>query len=464
MKKTFISSLLLSFGLSIFALFSSAQAEEGRANIADITVTAQKTEESVQNVPISITVFDEYAIEELQIEKIEDIAAYTPNLLMFGYGSDGAVSSSIRGVYTDIMSPTVPVGVYIDGVPVSNGHSMNVLINNIERIEVLKGPQGTLYGKNTEAGVINIITKQPGNEFEGRIGLELGEDNKRQYKFNLQGPIVKDKFFASISGLYYEKNGMMKDSVTGDTLDDREHNSGKLALRFTPNDDLDISFINSYTKRNDDAQKLSLITQSKDDVSLDFDSYDKGETLESSLKVKYDFSASSYIESVTARRVFKNKNAKDWDCGGAPYAFHVKFDPKETTFLEELRYHQKLYNDRIDLLLGLFAQDYEHNDRHVQTKIMSGMTKVSDVKDDYNNRSYGIFTHITYGLTDSLKVLGGVRYDREKKEYENLVDGTSMENNFNELSPKLSFEYDLKDNIMTYATMAKGSKFYNKRA
>jgi iron complex outermembrane receptor protein len=461
MKRTFISGLLLSVGLTIFALFSFAQAEEeGRlrnTNVTDITVTAQKIEESVQDVPISTTVFNEYAIQDLQIEKIEDIAAYTPNLFMFGYGSDGSLSSSIRGVYTDIMSPTVPVGIYVDGVPVSNGHSMNVLINNIERIEVLKGPQGTLYGKNTEAGVINIITKQPGNEFEGKIDLEIGEDNKKQYNVNIQTPIVKDKLFASISGLHYEKDGMMTDSVTGETLDDREHNSGKLALRFTPNDDLDVSFINSYTKRNDDAQKLSLITQSKDDVSLDFDSYDKSETLDSSLKVKYDFSATSYIESVTARKVFKNNNAKDWDCGGAGYSFHVKFDgDTETTLLEELRYHQKLYNDRIDLLLGLFVQDYEHNNRYVQTRAMGGMSMVSDVKDDYNDRSYGVFTHIIYGLTDSLKILGGVRYDHEKKEYDNLVDDILMDKNFDAVSPKLSFEYDLKDNIMAYATMAKG--------
>jgi len=450
------------FILFVTFIFSAVEAQENKRikDEENLVVTAQKTEENIQDVPISMTVFDEFSIDDIGIEKIEDIAAYTPNLMMFGYGGDGSLSTSIRGVYTDIMSPTVPVGIYVDGIPILNAQSMNELVNNIERIEVLKGPQGTLYGKNTETGVINIITKQPGNELKGKVDLEFGEDNKRQYKFNAEGPIIKDKFFASISGVHYEKDGIMEDSLTGERLDDRKHNSGKLTLRYVPNNNLEVSFINSVTKRDDQAQKASLKTQSKNQVSLDLNSYDKGETLNSALKVKYDFSEKAYLESVTIRREFKDKNAKDWDFSRGPVQFHVNFDDTHTTIAQELRYHRKLNNGRTDLLFGLYGEDYEHKNRVMQSKAMPFNGEIismeTPIKDDYNDRSFGIFTHLTYGFTDAFRILGGIRYDREKKEFEDLLTKKTMDQDFNEVSPKLSLEYDFKANIMGFATIAKG--------
>jgi iron complex outermembrane receptor protein len=99
---------------------------------------------------------------------------------------------------------------------------------DIERIEVLRGPQGTLYGKNTEAGAINVITRQPGNNFTGRIALEGGEDKKKQTILSISGPLVKDKLYLGFSGRYYEKDGFITHADTGETMDDKKRWAGRI--------------------------------------------------------------------------------------------------------------------------------------------------------------------------------------------------------------------------------------------
>ncbi len=142
---------------------------------------------------------------------------------------------------------TVSTGLYVDGVPILGPIGFETGMFDIERIEVLRGPQGTMYGKNTEAGVINIITRQPDNEFRGRVSTEGGEDKKCQILLNLSGPIQKDRLYVGIAGEYYQKDGFVENIMTGDTVDDKEHWSGKGHLRWTPNDTLDISLIASFS-------------------------------------------------------------------------------------------------------------------------------------------------------------------------------------------------------------------------
>ena len=166
--------------------------------LEELTVSAQKQEENVQDVPISMTVFDEFAIEDRKIESIQDVASYTSNFSLMDKGL-GVFIPSIRGISNSFTTLSQPSSVIIDGIPVSSSTGFNVTLMDIERIEVLKGPQGTLYGKEAQAGVINVITKKPDNETRGKIGVELGEDNKRQYTLSASGPIVKDKLYVGVN-------------------------------------------------------------------------------------------------------------------------------------------------------------------------------------------------------------------------------------------------------------------------
>ncbi len=163
--KFFVTSLSVLFFL--LAQGPALCQESQHTELDTITVTANKVEENVQDVPMGITVFSDQNIEDRHIESVLDIADFVPNLSIFDNGVSGMNSPSTRGIHAFVESLTVSSGLYVDGVPILSATGYEDALLDIERVEVLRGPQGTLYGKNTEAGVINIITRQPDNNFRG---------------------------------------------------------------------------------------------------------------------------------------------------------------------------------------------------------------------------------------------------------------------------------------------------------
>jgi iron complex outermembrane receptor protein len=307
-------------------------------NLGELTVTAQKTEENVQEVPISMTVFDAIAIEDSKIESVQDIASYTSNFALIDK-SGGVFTPTIRGISNSLpfgSSTSQPSSVIIDGIPVSTSQGFNETLMDIERIEVLKGPQGTLYGKEAEAGVINIITKQPDNETIGKIGAEFGSDHKKQYTLSLSGPIVEDKLYVGLSAKHYEKDGFIKNNLNGGYTDDREHDYGRLHLRYTPTDELEISLI-SYRLKHDDGNINYVIPYVPRDqgISTDEQGYDKSSTAAHALKVSYDIN-DYLLESITTYRNVTSDQLQDY----TTYPNYI-FDREHDKYSQEF----KLSND-----------------------------------------------------------------------------------------------------------------------
>ncbi len=206
------SVIYLSMPFFLLAQGSALCQDNQSIELETVTVTAQKQEENIQEVPVSISLLNEYTIEDYNIRTLSDIAVFVPNLQQFSVGGGGMYTPSMRGLSTDPHTVHSTVGTYIDGIPYLSSMGNNLILEDIERIEVLRGPQGTLYGKNAYAGVINIISRQPDNELRGKARVELGEDNKREYAAIISGPIVKDNFFASLSAKHYEKNGFIQNA------------------------------------------------------------------------------------------------------------------------------------------------------------------------------------------------------------------------------------------------------------
>jgi len=257
-----------------------------------VTVTAQKTEENVQDVPIAISVFDEFTLEDKMIDSIADISKYTPGFELQDLGGTMSFLPSVRGIFSS--AGTNPsVGLFIDGVPMMRA-SYEASLLDIERVEVLKGPQGTLYGKNAETGVINVITKKPDNEIKGKIIADLGSDSKRELAFNASGPIVQDKFYIGIAGKHYEKDGFVKNTYKNTMDDDREHNYGKIHLRWTPNDDLELSLISSKIKYNEGGSNGGPNATYKE-VTNDFDNVNTSDIVTHALNISYTINIITYL-------------------------------------------------------------------------------------------------------------------------------------------------------------------------
>jgi len=409
-----------------------------------VTVTAQKTEENLQEVPISITVFDEFTLEDRGIDSVADISKYTPGLMII---SEGTTAPSVRGLFTNAGSRPV-AGLFIDGVPMLRGGYDSTLMD-IQRVEVLKGPQGTLYGRNAQVGVINVISKKPNNETKGKIGVKLGSDNLKEYTANVSGAIVKDTFYIGLSGKHYEKDGFITNTYKNKIEDDREHDYGKINLRWTPSDDLELSLISSKIKYNDGGIKFGSTNQNYREINTDFDTFNKSDTILNALNISYTINDKLSLTSTTTYLKENIKGAIDFDYS-SNIGFHVFNQPSNKSLSEELKLNYE--SDNLKLVSGIYI---ENEKKHSNMDwIMSNGTR--NVTNESEADFIGLFSHLTYDINDRLSVLGGLRYDKAEQTFKDSTQ--TIDNNESEISPKLGVTYDLKENIMTYATISKGYK------
>ncbi|MDB5087680.1 MAG: hypothetical protein JWR09_1674, partial [Mucilaginibacter sp.] len=185
----------------------------------EVIVTAQKREEEVQQVPVSISTLSAKQVQAYHLQNLKEITGIVPNLYSAGPGDNRNVTG-VRGIVTTSYDPAVTT--YIDGV---NQFSLDTYIPqlfDVERIEVLRGPQGTLYGRNAMGGVINVITKQPSNQTSGFAEMEFGNYGEQRYSLGLRAPLIKDKLFLGVAGVYSGFNGFYTNEFNN-TKFDKQH-------------------------------------------------------------------------------------------------------------------------------------------------------------------------------------------------------------------------------------------------
>ncbi|MFK5951895.1 MAG: TonB-dependent receptor [Desulfobacterium sp.] len=366
-------------------------------------------------------------------------------------GNQGAGTAVTRGISGDLNSMSTSTALFIDGVPYLHGNGFDADLTDIERIEVLRGPQGTLYGKNAEAGVINVITRMPDNDPRCTISAEMGEDNKRQLTLNASTPLIKDKLYAGIAARHYEKDGIMYNNVLGGTPDDRENQYGKLHLRLTPAEALDISLILTGQQYDNGEWRINSIdAPEKLTISSNLQGYDKSDTTTAALKAKYRFN--NYLfETVLSQRRHQVDILTDFDFSQSTIS-HVYSENMFETRSGEVRMSASHFG--INWLLGVYADKDEFDYRN---DIISDFPAYAGRNDhDVEADSLGLFTHMDYKLTDRLTISGGLRYDRDNKTDTGITTAYKLDNSYNEISPKLSAAYRWNKDIMTYATVAKG--------
>jgi len=446
----------LVLGVTALALFpgpapaaSQAPAKATAQKIEAITVTATKSEEKTTDIPATLSVFTGMDVDEKTAGTLAEMAGYTPGLDVGDYGAALKQAPALRGIYSDYSSRTTAAGLYIDGVPVLDGTGFDATLSDIERIEVLKGPQGTLYGKNTEVGVINVITKKPGNLFEGRVSLEAGENNKRQGGFALSGPVVKDKLFIGVSGKTFRQDGIIENGDTGEIIDDKAHDYGKINLRWTPTPDLEAFLVHSKVEYDDGANRMNITGGPDKKVFTNQDDFNRSHVCLSSLNLNWGFSDQWSLTSVTSRREYHEKNRNDFDYT-TQTLFHVSADSTFETLAQEVRLAYA--GKRIKALAGVYMDDGEIRVR--RKRVTPGGTW--HIRQDEDGNALGLFTHLTWDMTDRLSVLGGVRYDVEEKDYQIAAQQISVSETWHELSPKLALQYRLFEEFMVFATAAKG--------
>ncbi len=227
--------------------------EDAAAQIEEILVTARKREESLQEIPLSITAFDAAALERNRIQTIDDLAKYTPGLVFDGDFVPQDTRPQIRGLPATRGRP--PVGILIDGIDVSSesmltaggGMLANLRLLDAERIEVVKGPQSALYGRVAFGGAINYVSKKPGDEVEGNFTTDVGDYGQFEIRGSVSGP-VSDTLSIGVNAAYAEHDGYYQNSLDGQKLGGFESAGVSFSARFTPNDNVTNNTRISYSE------------------------------------------------------------------------------------------------------------------------------------------------------------------------------------------------------------------------
>ncbi|WP_020588575.1 TonB-dependent receptor [Desulfobacter curvatus] len=479
MNMLFAGILILSFCPVSFAVADEKESKQEtvqnkntreKYELETITVTSQKREENIQEVPASITALSEIQIEDAGIQDMEDLGFYTPNLYIGKAGNNAELTPVIRGMYNR-MNPNPTVGLYVDDVSYSRHMAFDTDLSDIERIEVLKGPQGTLFGRNTEAGVIRIITKKPGDIWEGRASLTYGNYDTQEYSAAARGPLVEDKLFFGISAKQYSSDGYFENTYLGtDDVEKRDDLSGRATLRWTPAPAWDIILNANAQQCEDGFFAFAPFGEMTHEVSVDYPGSLENDLSGQSLSANYEGEGFTFT-SITAHRDGDYSNTYD---AGATVVddYRADYGQDHGQWSQEIRFASPKNAKVFKWLVGAYYLDEDFDVSLIydyrQGYPAYGLPPYkSAMITELDTTNYAFFGQATYTLWEKLGLTAGLRYENDKKEFKantyNSPDvmgtGTTAvedEKTLDVWLPKFAVDYRFTRDVMSYASVARG--------
>lgn len=238
------SAIAISVAVALGGTSTAAQAQAGVGGVEEIVVTARKREESLQDVPVAVSAFSAAEITARRIESLADVAALTPGFNIDNFGSGGFTAPVIRGLsQTRLSNPEQNVSTFLDGVYLQRSYMIDIGFLDIERIEVVKGPQSALYGRNSFAGAINYVTRTPSDELEAEVRATVGSDDRRGAQISLSGPVIEDLLAARVTYGRTRFDGTWRNQhpLSDRNLGGYDNEGLSIAFRLTPDDSLELN-------------------------------------------------------------------------------------------------------------------------------------------------------------------------------------------------------------------------------
>ncbi|WP_150295247.1 TonB-dependent receptor [Sphingobium estronivorans] len=457
-----------------------ASAPASAQGLADIIVTAQKRAESLQKTPISIAAFDSEALAAKRIASIVDLTTQVPNFTTTP-SPNSALSQSIfiRGVglYGNTQTRDSAVAVYVDGVYVARAQGISNELADIERIEVLRGPQGTLYGRNATGGAVSFITKSPElGAWHGEQSFTFGNRNEFMTRTRLNVPLG-DTVAAEFTFLHTTKDGFVKNLGAGRDYGERNRNGVRGALLWQPSSAFSARYTYDSSWIRDTGPYLGVVpaypakistprTGSTGNVPLrPGDSRVSGHNL----TLSYDVADNLTIKSITGYRRLKDDTNQVYNPGivapGLP--FNNRNITHQHQFSEEVQLIGDLFDKRLKYVGGAFYFT-ESGDALDLNNTAAGLTARAS---DWRNKAYAVYGQATWTpdiIGDRLHLTVGARYshdDRRASVAANrrppvgpvvpLTTG-SGQRSFHDFSPMGTVQFDVTDNANVYATVSRG--------
>lgn len=463
-----ITKLLASAALGVamlpgVALAQEAGADDG-ANADEIIVTARKREERLQDVPVAVTAVTAEAIEREQINTVREIASITPGLNITT-DAVGRAFLSIRGVGTTLISSVQPgVGIFVDGVYQPNTSYLNNPIVDIDRIEVLRGPQGTLFGNNTLGGAINVVTRAPTDDFSGRFSASYADpDNYQTVAASLSGPLIEGVLRGRLAGVYHSHDGFSTNLIAGGDARPLENQSLNGTLVWDAPQNAQIT-LNAYWDQVEGQETAYSSpagpTDYIDDVTLNVNSIASYTYYGANLRGVFDVAENTQMTALLAYDYRKGQASGDGDFGPVPFVRVIDGHNQLNTYTGELRFDTE-WSNRFSTLIGVFASASE-----TDTSVLSGLTVPTGLAPPLpatievvppptltttESAQQAFYINAFYNITPNLEFTAGIRYDQQ----EVTTSGTGTYE-ASEWQPRFTLTQHLTDDHIIYASIARG--------
>ncbi|MCP3960029.1 MAG: TonB-dependent receptor [bacterium] len=476
----------------------AAEAEEEAVAPEDmisdvITVTARKREESLQEVPVAVSVIEGEMLEDAGAADISEIQADVPNLSIFeGRGQSTTMTAFMRGVgQADPLWGVDPgVGLYLDDVYIARPQGALLDVYDVERIEVLRGPQGTLYGKNTIGGAIKFVSKPLSDTPEGRISLTGGEFGTQDFKFSISGPIAPGKLRGKLAFASLQRDGYGTNLFTGRDVSDKDINAFRVGLDWLPSENVTVKLRYDQTEDNAEPKGLTRLEPNfwcpaflgatcpplpdNFDTEAGLDPANGTDSEGYSLVIEWNINDSWLFKSITAHRESDTRNNIDFDTTPAEIADTTTFYFDE----QDSQEFQFVYTGgaRLKGVLGLYYFDGFAGGL-VPFVFLRGNPFINPLfgitDGDTDTESLAVFGDGSYAINDRLTFNFGLRFTEEDKNgrafnafysddtYSQVIavaaDYDETET-FSSVSPRLGLDYRFNDDVMGYISLSRGFK------
>ncbi len=452
------------------------------AAMSQVTVTARKREETLQDVPIAVTAFTAESLDRLHVQDLSDLGAFVPNLTIYAArGSSSTVTAYIRGIgQSDPLWGVDPgVGIYMDDVYIARPQGALLDVFDVERIEVLRGPQGTLYGKNTIGGAIKYVSSPLDEDFHGRVSVTAGNYGQLDGKFSLNAPLA-DGWVMRVAAATLNRDGYGENLITGDDVSDKSIATARATLGYVGNENFTATVSVDWMDDSSGVRAAQMLgpnrftpgfapLDDRYDVRNGMPNVNDTQMQGGSATLSWNIGDSWALKSITAYRESDTETNIDFDTTPLPIA-DVKAFYADEQLSQEFQLNYDAGGD-FRGVMGLYAFDGEAGGQVLNNFFGAVFGDTQGVVDTDSIALYG---EGTWDFSEQWSVTGGLRYTDEKKSVDVLnigytdatfstpsgavaadfEDSISFEN----VSPKVSLDYRWDDNTLVYGLVSRGFK------
>ncbi len=487
------------------AAASHPAAAAGRAQdrLEEIIVTARKKEESMQSVPVSVTAFTPEDIERRSMANLKDIGRFAPNVYFstFGVAAPSSAAIFIRGVgeSEQMITGDPGVGLYVDGVYVGRSQGAVTELLDLERIEVLRGPQGTLFGKNSVGGVINLVSRAPRGDDSGKLSLTVGNQSRLDIAGSTDVPLG-EHMAASLSGLSKGRGCTYRRASDGACYGSEDTRAGRVYLRYAPTEDFTADLIVDVTHSQSTSIPTSILAYNLSEPGpQDYNARvlagtapgpllsnsnpevapfkgDGNSVTESpldvfapSLHLKYQL-GDVLLHSISSYRTVKSRGNENSDGSAAQYV-EVQNTAEANQITQELRADGVAFANRLDYVAGLyfFRESGNTNENILVPYIFDALGGTGGwSNNNYQvSRSYAGFIHSSTELVKGLRLTADIRYTKDQKSFSggrksitsaiyDQVPYTTTDASWKVWTPKFGLDWQVTDSMLLYTSASKG--------